>query len=212
MRSDQPRDARESEYFLFCSFCSFLFFFVSFSLCSALFSFVSRANLGSFSSSFFSISSSSIFGVFKQKLKLMPPPLSLHKQPLALMNAQKVEQYHISSSHLHTKLLFVCACVRERERAKESKRERGVRLIKLFEMEENIRERDQRDRKNTTSPFLCESERERESFRGFSAAAAQREAFEMLLCLWSFFLPSERALRGKETVCAPKRGLFLSLV
>jgi translation initiation factor IF-3 len=82
----------------------------------------------------------------------------------------------------------VCEREREREqkRAKESKRERGVRLIKLFEMEENIRERDQRDRKNTTSPFLCESERERESFRGFSAAAAQREAFEMVLFVWSF--------------------------
>ena len=74
------------------------------------------------------------------------------------MNAQKVEQYHISSSHLHTKLLFVCVCEREREskreqkRAKESKRERGVRLIKLF-MEENIRERDQRDQKKYDVSF-----------------------------------------------------------
>ena len=194
MRSDQPRDARESEYFLFCSFCSFLFFFVSFSLCSALFSFVSRANLGSFSSSFFSISSSSIFGVFKQKLKLMPPPLSLHKQPLALMNAQKVEQYHISSSHLHTKLLFVCACVRERERAKESKRERGVRLIKLFEMEENIRERDQRDRKNTTSPFLCESKKERESLFAAFRRRRHRERRSRCCCVCgrSFFRVNAR--------------------
>ena len=80
-----------------------------------------------------------------------------------------------------------------------------MRLIKLFEMEENIRERDQRDRKNTTSPFLCESERERESFRGFSAAAAQRGVRDGVVCvvvlkLYSLPLcaPSKRALKGKE--------------
>ena len=46
---------------------------------------------------------------------------------------------------------------------------------------------------------------------GARESEREREAFEFLLCLWSFFLPSERALKGKETVCAPKRGLFLSV-
>ena len=92
-------------------------------------------------------------------------------------------------------------------------------------MEENVRERDrlreseqpkQRDRKNTSS-FLYESERERVA-RVFGGEK-QREAFEMVLCVWSFSrsalcrscAPSTRALKGKETVCAPKRGLFLSV-
>ena len=77
---------------------------------------------------------------------------------------------HIIVSSSHEAAVCVCVRVKEREREREREqrvhdviqRERGVRLIKLFEMEENIRERDQRDRKNTTSPFLCESERERE--------------------------------------------------
>ena len=36
----------------------------------------------------------------------------------------------------------------------------------------------------------------------------EREAFEMALCV---VVSSKRALKGKETVCAPKRGLFLSV-
>jgi len=87
-------------------FFLFFYFFVSLSLCSFLAS-------GSF------LPFDQFGGVFKQKLKLMPPPLSLHKQLLTLMNAQKVEQYYIIV--IFTKLLFACVC------ARESKRERAFK-------------------------------------------------------------------------------------
>jgi len=81
-----------------------LVFLAIFSLSfSALFSFVSRKR-----QFFFPSSSFDQFGVFKQKLKLMPPPLSLHKQLLTLMNAQKVEQYYIIVSSSHEAAICVC--------------------------------------------------------------------------------------------------------
>ena len=121
MRSDQPRDAREKrvKYFLFCSFCSFLFFFWSLSLSAlcSLFSFVSRANLGRFSSSFFSISSSSIFGgVFKQKLKLICLLFALSFFVLTensdeCAKSRAVSHIIVSSSHEAAVCVFVCVCV-----------------------------------------------------------------------------------------------------
>ena len=63
----------------------------------------------------------------------------------------------------------------------------------------------QRDGKNT-SPFLYESERERESFRGFSAAVAQREAFEIALCVWSFQVNARS--RVKKLFALPREGFF----
>ena len=84
-------------------------------------------------------------------------------------------------------------------------------------MEENVRERDRSERESNQKTekirlLFSLAERGREG-RWFPERekVREREAFEFLLCLWSFFLPSERALKGKETVCAPKRGLFLSV-
>ena len=64
-----------------------------------------------------------------------------------------------------------------------------------------------RDGKNT-SPFL-ERERERESlFAGFRRRKTERGVRDGVACV---VVSSKRALKGKETVCAPKRGLFLSV-
>ena len=84
-------------------------------------------------------------------------------------------------------------------------------------MEENVQERDRlreseqpKRRKKYVSFSLRERERERVFSRVFGGEK-QREAFEMVLCVWSFSrsalcrscAPSTRALKGKET------GLFL---
>jgi hypothetical protein len=52
--------------------------------------------------------------------------------------------------------------------------------------------------------FSRERERERESFRG----GTERGVRDCVVCV---VVSSKRALKGKETVCAPKRGLFLSV-
>ena len=56
--------------------------------------------------------------------------------------------------------------------------------------------------------FSRERARERESFRGFSKAKTERGVRDGVACV---VVSSKRALKGKETVCAPKRGLFLSV-
>ena len=78
-------------------------------------------------------------------------------------------------------------------------------------MEENVRERESeqpKDGKNT-SPFLeRESERERVFSRVFGGGGTERGVRDGVVCV---VVSSKRALKGKETVCAPKRGLFLSV-
>ena len=54
--------------------------------------------------------------------------------------------------------------------------------------------------------FSRERERERESFRGFSAAVAQREAFEIALCVWSFQVNARS--RVKKLFALPREGFF----
>ena len=80
-------------------------------------------------------------------------------------------------------------------------------------MEENVREkeraqRDGVDRKNT-SPFLCESARERVFSRVFGGEK-QREAVEMVLCVWSFLnsRSAVRVLRVHARSRGKKQGFF----
>ena len=124
MRSDQPRDARERvKYFLFCSFCSFLFFFCLFLslLCSLFFRF--SRNRKFFLPSF--DLASSIFGVFKQKLKLICLLFALSFFVLTENSdecAKSRAVSHIIVSSSHEAAVCVCVCERERESKREQKR------------------------------------------------------------------------------------------
>ena len=79
-------------------------------------------------------------------------------------------------------------------------------------MEENVRERDRLRASNQETEkirLLFSRERERESlFAGFRRRKTERGVRDGVACV---VVSSKRALKGKETVCAPKRGLFLSV-
>jgi hypothetical protein len=56
--------------------------------------------------------------------------------------------------------------------------------------------------------FSRERERERVFSRVFGGGGTERGVRDCVVCV---VVSSKRALKGKETVCAPKRGLFLSV-
>jgi len=184
------RDARRVN--IFCSF--FLLFCLSFSL---LFS--RKRQFSSFRS---------IRWCFQTKIKTNASS-SFFAQTTTHSDECAKSRVVLSSS---SRSYYLRACVRER--AKESVHLNKTFLKwKMYGKGIALRESKQPRPKNRKIRRLRKRVRERRTMiSGARESERERVArFEFLLCLWSFFLPSTRALKGKETVCAPKRGLFLSV-